>query len=331
MGKLLEVINLKKYYSTTKKGGAKEEGLLKAVDGVSFSLDKNETLGLVGESGCGKTTLGRTILKLIPHTEGEIIYNGKNLEDLSHKQMLPFRRQMQIVFQDPFGSLNPQITIGEAIAEPILVHGLAKTRAEAEKKTGKLLDMVGVSSSLKERHPHEFSGGQRQRIVLARALSLNPQLIILDEPVSALDVSIQAQIMNLLKDLQEELGLAYIFITHDLSVVRFVSERVAVMYMGKIVEITDKRLLFNNPRHPYTQALISAIPVLDPEIKRKRILLKGDITEASPPPAGCRFQPRCHRAIGRCAIEEPDLREIDKGHFVACHLISTTLLNSHLG
>lgn len=320
METLLEVKGLKKYFYL-KGGGRGKTGVIKAVDDVSFSVLQGETLGLVGESGCGKTTLGRTLLRLTSVTAGEIIYRGKHIENLDNRELLPIRREMQIVFQDPFASLNPQLTIGNALAEPLLVHGLAKGKAEVRERVDYLLELVGLSPLHKNRYPHEFSGGQRQRIVLARALSLEPRLIVCDEPVSALDVSIQAQIINLLQDLQEELGLTYIFIAHDLNVVKHISDRIAVMYLGKIVELADKKALYHNPLHPYTRALLSAIPVPDPGQKKKRIVLKGEVPSPVNPPAGCRFRARCAMAFDRCRVETPQLKEAEPGHAVACHLV----------
>ncbi|HBK67945.1 MAG TPA: peptide ABC transporter ATP-binding protein [Firmicutes bacterium] len=316
---LLEVVNLKKYFPIGKGSGG--TGLVKAVDGISFTVNKGETLGLVGESGCGKSTAGRVILRLLEPTAGQIKYNGINIEEASFKQLLPFRRKMQIVFQDPYGSLNPRMTIGETLGEPLRVHGIVKNKGELDEKVAYLLELVGLSSSHIRRYPHEFSGGQRQRIVMARALTLNPELIVCDEPVSALDVSIQAQIINLLTDLQNRLSLTYIFIAHDLSVVKHISDRVAVMYLGKIMEISGKNRLYNEPLHPYTQALLSAIPLPDPEVKKERILLQGDVPSPLNPPSGCRFRTRCSHVMERCAKEEPEMKEMGTGHFVACHLI----------
>ncbi len=321
MTALLEVKGLKKYFAVGRGSGSEKAGLVRAVDGIDFTLAQGETLGLVGESGCGKSTVGRTILRLIPATAGEIKYKGQNIEKLSQKQFLPLRREMQIVFQDPFGSLNPQMTIGRALGEPIYVHGLAKTKSELTERVANLLDLVGLSPSHMRRYPHEFSGGQRQRIVMARALALEPSLIICDEPVSALDVSIQAQIINLLKDLQKKLALTYIFIAHDLSVVKHCSDRIAVMYLGKIMELAGKHDLYNSPRHPYTQALLSAIPVPDPTAKKERIILKGDVPSPLNPPSGCRFRTRCPKVFDRCLSEEPAMRIVGPGHSAACHLL----------
>lgn len=321
MTSLLEVVDLKKYFPVGRGEGSTGAGLVKAVDGVSFTVAKGETLGLVGESGCGKSTTGRVILRLLDATGGQIKVNGVNIEKFNHKQMIPFRRKMQIVFQDPFASLNPRMTIGETLGEPIKVHGLAKSKQEINDHVKELLELVGLSYSHARRYPHEFSGGQRQRIVMARALALSPELIICDEPVSALDVSIQAQIINLLKELQEKLDLTYIFIAHDLSVVKHISDRVAVMYLGKIVEIADKQKMYANPLHPYTKALLSAVPVPNPEVKKERIILTGDVPSPLNPPSGCRFRTRCPKAFDRCEQEEPVMRIVDSGHSLACHLV----------
>lgn len=317
----LEIVNLKKHFSVSKWENTATGASVKAVDGVSFTLAKGETLGLVGESGCGKSTLGRVILKLLPPTCGEIKVNGENIENYNFQQMLPFRRRMQIVFQDPYGSLNPRLTIGNALAEPIKVHKLAKTQKEVDERVTNLLSLVGLAPEHSHRYPHEFSGGQRQRIVMARALALESELIVCDEPVSALDVSIQAQIINLLKELQNKLGLTYVFIAHDLSVVKHISNRVAVMYLGKIVEIGEKQDLYDKPLHPYTQALLSAVPIPNPSIKKERIILQGDVPSPINPPSGCHFRTRCSKAFDRCSQEEPVMRIISPGHSIACHLI----------
>jgi oligopeptide/dipeptide ABC transporter ATP-binding protein len=321
MSTLLEVNDIRKYFLRGKGSGSEREGVVRAVDGVSFSVAKGETLGLVGESGCGKSTVGRVILRLLDATEGEILFDGKNIEKLSHKQLLPYRRKMQIVFQDPFGSLNPQMTIGSALLEPLRVHRLVTGKKELREKAQHLLELVGLGPEHMHRYPHEFSGGQRQRIVMARALALNPALVVCDEPVSALDVSIQAQIINLLEDLQQKLGLTYLFIAHDLSVVKHISDRVAVMYLGKIVEVADKKTLYAEPKHPYTQALLSAIPSVDPTVKKQRLLLRGDVPSPINPPSGCRFRTRCPYAFARCAVEEPAQNTVAPGHSAACHLL----------
>ncbi|MFZ0727703.1 MAG: dipeptide ABC transporter ATP-binding protein [Desulfobacterales bacterium] len=315
---LVEARNLVKYYPI--RGGVflKEVAAVKAVDGVSLTIGSGETLGLVGESGCGKTTLGRAILRLEEPTAGEVIYKGRNILACSSKEMRALRRQMQIVFQDPFSSLNPRKTIAQIIGEPLLVHGM-KSRREREERVLYLLDVVGMRPEQMRRYPHMFSGGQRQRIGVARALALNPELIVCDEAVSALDVSIQAQVLNLLKDLQQEFGLTYLFISHDLHVVEHVSDRVAVMYLGKIVELAPRRDFYSRPLHPYSQALLSASPLPDPQRKHRRIILKGDVPSPIDPPPGCRFHTRCIYARDLCRQQEPDLREMDPRHFAACH------------
>lgn len=319
---LLEVEDLKKHFPIGRGSGSVRAGLVKAVDGISFTVNKGETLGLVGESGCGKSTAGRVILRLLEPTAGQIKYDGVHLEKASFKELLSFRRRMQIVFQDPYGSLNPRMNIGETLGEPLRVHRMVKNKSELEEKVSYLLELVGLTPSHIRRYPHEFSGGQRQRIVMARALTLDPELIVCDEPVSALDVSIQAQIINLLTDLQKRLGLTYIFIAHDLSVVKHISDRVAVMYLGKIVEISSKEKLYEEPLHPYTKALLSAIPVPDPEVKKERIILEGDVPSPLNPPSGCRFRTRCPRVMERCVVEEPMMKDVARDHSVACHLFA---------
>ncbi len=318
---LLEVRNLVKHFPI-RQGiiFSKQVGAVQAVDDISFTVRKGETLGLVGESGCGKTTTGRLILRLIEPTSGDIIFDGKNIPQLPKDEMRELRKEMQIIFQDPFGSLNPRMTVGDIIGEPLHIHKLARG-AEREKRVRELLEVVGLSAFHARRFPHEFSGGQRQRIGIARALAVRPRLIICDEPVSALDVSIQAQVINLLQDLQREFELTYIFIAHDLAVVKHISDRVAVMYLGKIVELTDKNELYRNPKHPYTQALLSAIPEADPTIKKERILLKGDVPSPINPPKGCRFHTRCPKVMDICKVEEPEFVDSGNGHFVACHLV----------
>lgn len=313
MSPLLEVKNLKKYFETPK-------GTLHAVDDISFSIEKGRTLGVVGESGCGKSTTGRTILRLNEPTSGEILFEGKNIVDCSSKTMRQLRTEMQMVFQDPFASLNPRKTVSEIIGEPLRLHGIIKNKKEREKRVLELMETVGLAERLINTYPHELDGGRRQRIGIARALALNPKFIVCDEPVSALDVSIQAQILNLLKQLQKDLGLTYIFITHDLSVVNYFADDILVMYLGKVVEKASVEQLFDNPTHPYTKALLSAIPVPSLEKKKERILLKGEITSPINPKPGCRFAPRCNYATERCFKEEPQLKQISEGHSVACHL-----------
>ncbi|MDP4857685.1 MAG: dipeptide ABC transporter ATP-binding protein [Desulfobacterales bacterium] len=315
---LVEARNLVKYYPI--RGGVflKEVAAVKAVDDVSLTIRSGETMGLVGESGCGKTTFGRAILRLEEPTAGEVIFKGRNLLACDAKEMRALRKQMQIIFQDPFSSLNPRKTIAQIIGEPLLVHGM-KNRKQREERVLYLLDVVGLRPEQMRRYPHMFSGGQRQRIGVARALALNPELIVCDEAVSALDVSIQAQVLNLLKDLQQEFGLTYLFISHDLHVVEHISDRVAVMYLGKIVELAPSKELYKKPLHPYSQALLSASPMPDPKRKHKRIILKGDVPSPIDPPSGCRFHTRCIYARDLCSREEPALREIESRHYAACH------------
>jgi len=318
---ILEVRNLVKHFPVS--GGGllgRSVGMIRAVDGVSFSIRKGETLGLVGESGCGKTTTGRCILQLERPTAGEVIFEGRDLTRLSLDELRPVRRKIQVIFQDPYSSLNPRMTVGQIIAEPLAVHGIVSEPRARQARVHDLLARVGIPPSLADRYPHELSGGQRQRVGVARALAMEPSLIICDEPVSALDVSIQAQIINLLEELQTDFHLTYLFVAHDLSVVRHISDRVAVMYLGKIVEIADRQALYEDPLHPYTKALLSAVPIPDPAVEadRERVVLKGEVPSALNPPAGCVFHPRCPIAIEECRKVVPELREIRPGHHAAC-------------
>jgi oligopeptide/dipeptide ABC transporter ATP-binding protein len=319
--KLLEIKNLKKYFPVKEGVFRRTVAHVKAVDDISFHIKKGETLGLVGESGCGKSTAGRTILRLLEATEGEIWFEGKNLLDLDKRELREMRKEMQIIFQDPYASLNPRMTVADIVGEPIDIHNLASSKKERNDRVAEILDTVGLGPEYMKRYPHEFSGGQRQRIGVARALAVDPSLIIADEPVSALDVSIQAQVINLLQDLQTDFDLTYLFIAHDLSVVKHISDRVAVMYLGKIVELADKKELFDDPKHPYTQSLLSAIPVADPTYEKERIILEGDVPSPVDPPSGCRFHPRCPYAMDVCSEIEPEFKEYGEGHFAACHLL----------
>ncbi|WP_406242666.1 ABC transporter ATP-binding protein [Tissierella carlieri] len=324
---LISVKNIKKHFNVG-------SGMLKAVDGISFDIYPGETFGLVGESGCGKSTAGRTIIRLYEPTEGELIFNGQNVYDLSRKEMQEVRKNFQMIFQDPYASLNPRMTVEDIIAEPLDIHKSYKNNDERKDRIVELLRLVGLNEEHAMRFPHEFSGGQRQRIGIARALALNPKFIVCDEPISALDVSIQAQVVNLLKDLQNKLGLTYLFIAHDLSMVRYISDRVGVMYLGHMMELADSEELYENPIHPYTKALLSAIPIPDPDIQRnkKRIMLEGDVPSPINPKPGCRFVDRCPYATDKCRKETPKFEEVKPGHFVACHNYNSqfTVHNSQL-
>jgi peptide/nickel transport system ATP-binding protein/oligopeptide transport system ATP-binding protein len=317
---LIQVKNLVKYFPVRAGLLQRVVAWVQAVDDVNFIVRKGETLGLVGESGCGKTTVGRTMLRLIEPTSGSVTFEGRDVFQLRGKEIKEIRRHMQIIFQDPYASLDPRVPIGESIMEGLNIHGIG-TRKERFEIMLEMLRKVGLEDYHSRRYPHEFSGGQRQRIGIARALALRPKFIICDEPVSALDVSIQSQVLNILKDLQQEFGLTYLFIAHNLSVVEHISERVAVMYLGKIVELTTREEIFRNPLHPYTQALMSAIPIPDPHLKRKRIILKGDVPSPLNPPKGCRFHPRCPIAIDQCSVTEPEFREFSLDHWVACWMV----------
>ncbi len=320
---LLRVEGLRKYFPINRGIVFQRQiGAVKAVDGISFEIRRGETLGLVGESGCGKSTTGRTILQLYPATDGRVFFEDVEITALSKTEMRGFRPHMQMIFQDPYASLNPRMTVGDLISEPFLVHSNMREN-ERRERVEELLDLVGLNPAYRVRYPHEFSGGQRQRIGIARALALSPEFIICDEPISALDVSIQAQIVNMLEDLQKTFNLTYLFIAHDLSMVKHISNRVAVMYVGKLVEVSSSDELYKNPLHPYTQALLSAVPIPDPAVEetRSRIILKGDVPNPANPPSGCRFHTRCPIAIGKCSEVEPELRQISGDHSVACHLV----------
>jgi len=319
---LLRVDNLVKHFPIYEGVIRRQVGAVHAVDGVSFDIHQGETLGLVGESGCGKSTAGRTILRLYKPTDGHVYYDGTDLASLSEREMRAMRRKLQIIFQDPYASLNPRMTVADIVGEPLVVHKVANGK-EVQERVQELLGLVGLNPAFADRYPHEFSGGQRQRIGVARALALQPDLIICDEPISALDVSIQAQVINLLEDLQKQFGLTYLFIAHDLSVVRHISDRVAVMYLGVIVELAARDELYDHPLHPYSQALLSAVPIPDPvaEERRQRIILEGDVPSPVNPPSGCRFRTRCPIAESICTEEKPEWREVKEGHYVACHLV----------
>jgi oligopeptide transport system ATP-binding protein len=319
---LVEVKNLVKHFPMSSGLVVKKTSILKAVDGISFAIKKGETLGLVGESGCGKTTAGRTMLRLYEPTSGEMVFDGQDVFKLPEKEMLPVRRKMQMIFQDPFSSLNPRMTVGDIVGEPLDIHNLARGK-ERTNRIYELLSQVRLNREHANRFPHEFSGGQRQRIGFARALAVEPSFIVCDEPISALDVSIQAQMVNLLEEMQEKLGLTYLFIAHDLSMVKHISNRVAVMYLGKMVELAESVELYKNPLHPYTTALLSAIPIADPDVesKRQRIILEGDVPSPINPPSGCHFRTRCRQAMPICSESEPEFKDVGGGHCVACHLI----------
>ncbi|MHB9144567.1 MAG: ABC transporter ATP-binding protein [Symbiobacteriia bacterium] len=321
-GAFLQVKDLVKWFPVQKSFGGKVRSYLKAVDGVSFDIKQGETLGLVGESGCGKTTVGRTLTRLYTPTSGQILLDGTDIANLGPSAMNPFRRRMQMIFQDPYASLNPRMTVADIISEPMAVHGLGGKRSRQE-KVEELLQLVGLNSEHASRFPHEFSGGQRQRIGIARSLAADPEFIVADEPISALDVSIQAQVVNLLEDLQERLGLTYLFIAHDLSMVKHISTRVGVMYLGRLVELTGADELYEHPVHPYTRALMSAIPIPDPDLEteKRRIILEGDVPSPIDPPSGCPFRTRCPLAVKRCAEERPTFREVSSDHLVACHVV----------
>ncbi len=320
---LIEVRNLKKHFELKKGFFGRKSSLLKAVDDVSFSIRKGETFGLVGESGCGKTTAGRTLLKLYEPTSGEILFDGRSIENLKYKELLPIRKKMQMIFQDPYASLDPRMTVGEIIGDPLDVHKIYQGKDRTD-RIKELIELVGLKSDHLNRYPHEFSGGQRQRIGIARALAVEPEFIVCDEPISALDVSIQAQVVNMLEELQEKFGLTYLFISHDLSMVRHISHKVGVMYLGSLVEVAEANELYSNMQHPYTKALMSALPIADPDLAAKsvRIHLQGDVPSPIDPPSGCPFRTRCAYAVEVCSEVKPALEDIGNGHMVACHVVS---------
>lgn len=322
--KLLQVENLTKYFYKPQGLFGQKKQIVKSVDHVTFDIMRNETLGLVGESGCGKTTVGRTITRLYEPTDGRIIFDGKDISHLTKKELLPYRKKMQMIFQDPYASLNARMTVMDIIREALDLHSDLKTKEEKSRRVYELLDRVGLMREHANRYPHEFSGGQRQRIGIARALAVDPEFIVCDEPISALDVSIQAQVVNMLEDLQREFGLTYLFIAHDLSMVRHISDRIGVMYLGKLVEIGPSEEIYSHHLHPYTEALLSSVPVPDPEKARakEQIVLQGDIPSPIDPPSGCRFRTRCPRACEQCAQAEPELKPVGNNHYVACHLVN---------
>lgn len=317
---LIVVENLKKYFPIKSGILKRTVNYVRAVENISFTIKEGETLGIVGESGCGKSTTGRTLLRLLEKTEGDVFYKGRSVYGMSKEELRNLRTEMQIVFQDPYSSLNPRMTVGEIVGEALREHGIARGEKNVE-MVKDIIERCGLAPYHIRRYPHEFSGGQRQRIGIARALALNPKFVVCDEPVSALDVSIQSQVLNLLMDLQDEMGLTYLFISHDLSVVKHISDRIGVMYLGSMVELAPKEELYKNPLHPYTQALLSAIPLPDPRNRRKRIILKGDIPSPANPPSGCRFHTRCPHVMEQCKAEVPEFKEAAPGHFVACHLV----------